>query len=270
MRRYIIIIFAVIIFIGLNGCTGGRLNSNWNHAAITIDGDDTDWRGKQIVPKGQKVALGIMNDDSHLYLSFRTADQRLIMQLLFQGLSVWVDPKGGKRKTFGVRFPVGGPMHGAGSILQDRTSSYIDREEMIRLALRQQTGAEIYAPEDFLQQRISLLNNNDLKVRSGYDRGQFVYELRLPLEEIEELTGHEFTTGDPVGLGWEAVPRNRENLRDEMDQRLERGSMDGGPMDRAMVGGRGGKGGKRGGSAERQRPESLEVWLKVDLAESPQ
>ncbi|MBC8402168.1 MAG: hypothetical protein H8E14_11830 [Candidatus Marinimicrobia bacterium] len=262
----------ILIFLTFHftGCNQSKLDSVWSGGTVVIDGDDKEWRSSQFVPKGAKIALGIMNDESNLYLSFRTADQQTIIRALNLGFTIWIDPKGGKRQTFGIKYPVGTGLGEMRGLLRDRRASYDEREEQIRLLLGSQTIVDIYGRDNTLIDRISLSSIDDIKLKSVYVRGQFIFEAQIPFTNIAELTGGQaLSPGAKIGVGFVAGEIDREALRSQMAGRGGRGgSRPGGGR-----GGRGGMGGSppgggmgRSGVGNRQMPEALEVWFKVKLA----
>lgn len=273
MIRFSKIIVPVFIFLTflLTGCNQSKLDSVWSEGTVVIDGDDQEWRSSQFVPKGEKIALGIMNDETNLYLSFRTADQQTIIRALSLGFTIWIDPKGGKRQTFGIKYPVGTGLGEMRGLLRDRRASYDEREEQIRFLLQTQTLIDIYGPDNYLINRIALSNDSGLKLKSAYSRGQFIFEVQIPFMNIAEQTGGQaLSPGANIGVGFVAGEIDREALRSQMAGRGGRGgSRPGGGR-----GGRGGMGGSppgggmgRSGAGNRQMPEALEAWFKVKLAE---
>ena len=270
----LLILFVIFTFL-FTGCKKNVLNSGWTDGQIMVDGMDRDWQGHQIVPKGQKVAVGLMNDDQNLYLSFRTADQNTIMRALTLGLTIWVDPKGGKRQTLGVKYPIGGGFGELRDLLPDPRSSYIDRDDQIELLIRSENTAEVYGPDEFPIKQISLSESGDIVVKSGYAQGQFIIEMQIPFSEMEVYNkGKMIEPGSTIGVGWVAGEIDREAMMAEMADRKGQGGgmgrgggMEGGSPSGGGRGGRGGMGGQGRGGGNRQLAEAMNVWIKVRLAE---
>jgi len=119
--------------------------------------------------------------------------------------------------------------------------------------------------------RISLSSIDDIKMKSMYARGQFIFEVGIPFSSIAQyLGGQTIIPGANIGIGFFAGEIDREALRSQMAGRGGRGgSRPGGGM-----GGRGGMGGSppggglgRSGGGNRQMPDAMEAWFKVKLAE---
>ncbi len=88
--------------------------SAWRDRDVTIDGSDEEWRGQELPVEKQRFSLGIMNDGEWIYLCLPTKDAAVKNQIGSAGLVVWVDPEGGKKRRFGVHFPVPNPPRSPG------------------------------------------------------------------------------------------------------------------------------------------------------------
>jgi hypothetical protein len=83
--------------------------SAWRDRDIRIDGSDEEWRGQELPVRKEHFSLGIMNDGEWLYICLPTKDVGTKAQINSAGLVVWVDPEGGKKRRFGIHFPVPNP-----------------------------------------------------------------------------------------------------------------------------------------------------------------
>jgi hypothetical protein len=70
-----------------------------------VDGVDEEWRDLVLPVKGQHFSLAFANDEDSLYFCLITKDENTIRQIWRVGLILWLDPAGGKKKSFGIRFP---------------------------------------------------------------------------------------------------------------------------------------------------------------------
>jgi hypothetical protein len=82
------------------------LSSAWRTQPIRIDGNDEDWHGLTNPVKGQRFAVGLLNDADALYFCLVTKDRVVSTQIERQGLMVWLDPAGSRKHAFGVQFPI--------------------------------------------------------------------------------------------------------------------------------------------------------------------
>jgi hypothetical protein len=78
--------------------------SGWRTSEIRVDGIDEEWRPILQPVKGQHFSVGFLNDDEALYFCLVTADRNAIRQIGTMGLTLWLDPAGGGKKGFGVRY----------------------------------------------------------------------------------------------------------------------------------------------------------------------
>lgn len=89
-----------------------QLASTWRgDRDVRVDGVDEEWRDVTLPVKGQRFAVGFINDADALYFCLVTKDSMTIRQISRLGLILWLDRAGGKKKTFGIRFPAA---YGAG------------------------------------------------------------------------------------------------------------------------------------------------------------
>src|SRR5262249_9709004 len=83
-------------------------DSHWRTSDIVIDGAATDWPGPLVAFNDQPVSIAAANDGQFLYFVLTTSEQSTRMQIMRQGLVVWIDGSGGDKKHFGIKYPVGG------------------------------------------------------------------------------------------------------------------------------------------------------------------
>ena len=256
----------LIVLILLSGCKSTRIDSTWRDQVIVIDGQDQEWLNAQIIPEGQRIALGIANDDSALYISLRTADHAIIRQILSLGFTLWIDSRGGTRERLGFRYPVVEDLRGMREALRSRRMlSGEDMEHWFTMVLANQFGIEIQGPGKGDLARLPLKNKYGLEIAADYQNGQFVYEARIPLQQSPD---QEFAIasrpGRSVGVGFQTG-------RPDMPTMRGRGfaSMGGMPPGGGIGGMRPPGGGREGMRSSGMRPymqSSLEVWTKVTLA----
>ncbi len=267
--RKIGISILTVTVIMTTGCNQVKYNSTWKQQDIVIDGDDRDWQGAQIVPKKVRVALGVKNDADYLYLSFRTPEQSLMMQVLGQGFTVWVDPTGGKNEVWGIKYPVGGGMQEMGELMRIIRMSPDEADKQVEQLMQLQSFAQVIDPENRFQ-TIPLSQSDFITAKMSYSNGQLIYELKMPLAaNPNDINGTGIEPGSVIGLGFTTPEMEMGAM---MGGGPGGGGMGGPPGGGIMSGGGGGMGGGRGmggppsGGGNRQMPESLELWLKVALA----
>lgn len=86
----------------------------WKDRDLLIDGNNGDWQGALGYLNDPPVMLGFLNDDSAIYICLSTNIPAIREGMLRRGVTVWIDPKGGKRKTLGIRLAFSAPPGGPG------------------------------------------------------------------------------------------------------------------------------------------------------------
>ena len=95
-----------------------RIDSAWSAEAPAIDGKLPDWPSPLVTLGSTPVSLGVRNDGESLYVALASSEQATRTMLGAAGFTVWFDPAGKDKKTFGITVPptmTGGPgMRGRG------------------------------------------------------------------------------------------------------------------------------------------------------------
>ena len=271
------------------GCGSVRLDSRWVDREITVDGDDGEWENAKLYVKDWPIDVGLLNDGEYLYLCLTTVDRDLQTEVLMRGFELWIDPKGGRRKVVGIRFPLGmaqrrsegeepgelgrgrGGMRGfPGGRPNMRGSSggsrQLDPERFMAAMKRLGASGELVLLEydDDEGRRKAISRDDPLQVRVAYDRGRLVYEARIPLHNSEHpLSELQVSAGDRVGIGFKTAEIDMTSM---MARR--RGMRGGGMPGGGMPGGGMPGGGMGGGRGSRMSPmtASFEKWGAVQLA----
>ena len=250
------IVLITLAVVGVAGCSTFRtfeVKSQSAAGEIVVDGRAEDWRGAQFFIEEQQLLLGIKNDSRFLYIGIVAESRLTNMQILRQGLTVWFDPKGGKKKSWGIQYPLG--------LAQEETpffpgpGEFEDEElEWPKEAFKELTIIRSKAvPPTKID--VGRAKEMGLEVSATAEAGLFTYELKVPLQAVEEnglAVGA--SPGQTIGLGFEAG---------EFKMR-----MPGGGMGRPPMGGSMGRGGGRmeGPAMGFGRPERLKIWAIVRLA----
>jgi hypothetical protein len=75
--------------------------------AVVADGNADEWAMDWQKDPDNKMSYNICFDDNNLYVRMKTADDMVKRKIGFFGLTLWMDPKGKKKKKLGLRFPTG-------------------------------------------------------------------------------------------------------------------------------------------------------------------
>ncbi|MBK7142873.1 MAG: hypothetical protein IPH75_12415 [bacterium] len=285
-------IYTLIIFLFLAAASSwagsDKISSRFAVNPITIDGRYDDWKDHPTTfLEEQKAVIAVANDADNLYLLFRTNDPRWVRTIAMSGLTVYLDPKGGKKKDFFVKF-IGGPSREQMLALRKQEVAERKSEER-QMPERMQQRMEERMPDDSIpklicyikdqidEKEIPLDGTEGPSVAFDTSHAFFVYEFAIPMKE-SEVRSYGFGAIDKkelsVGLVWGEMEMMRgERPREGMDFGGSGGGMGGGPgggMGGGPGGGMGGgmgRGGAMGGpGGGMQRPSKQEVWVKTTLA----
>jgi hypothetical protein len=262
-----------------------KMVSKYVASSIKVDGRYDDWRDlPSTFLEEQKAVVAISNDNQNLYLMFRTNDPRWVRTISRSGLTIYVDPKGGKKKDFFVRFK-GGPSReqllalvGRGGETPDgaRRQMPEGREPQMddRNANDTVPTLTCYVKERIEEKLIPLDGTEGPAAAFDTSRGFFVYEFKLPIKESElRYYGFAAEPGKELSIGliWGEMDQMRgERPKGGMDFGGPGGGPGSGPGGLGGGGGMGGGMGRGGGMGGppggMQRPSKQEIWVKTTLA----
>ena len=250
----------------LVGCGEREVNSKWRDREITVNGIDTEWKGARLFLDKEKVTIGLLNDESYLYVRLSSRDRKMQAQMIGLGLTVWFDPKGGRKKAFGIHFPLGRQTNGTQIMRRDGKG---DSDQFQRMLEESQSELELlgHSEDESCTMLVSDVEELGINVKIDMSKGNLVYELKVPLTQNEL---HPFAiatdTTKTVGIGFETGKIDMEQLRKMIGERSGR------------IGGMRSGGGRRGGIGRvpggirpggGRIPEHLELWVKTKLASAP-
>jgi len=242
----------------LGGCSNSKLelNSNWRDREITVDGKNADWLGAMLFFEEDNVSVGLLNDENFFYICMIAEDQLIRAQVMMQGFTLWFDPDGGKKKTFGIKYPVGMQASERGMRRDEQ-----DLERAREAPRRLMNELEILGPGKDELKKMLIEEAKGIEINIEFSSGMLVYELKVPLIQSEQYPyaiGAE--AGSSVGIGLETSKMERSDMRRQMS-----GGMGGGGPTGGMRGGAGSRGMSRGGRRSQMR-KSLKIWAVVQLA----
>jgi len=266
----------LLLGILIAACNSLELRSHWRTQPLEINGERSmAWDSVMTQFEGKPIMAGILNDGDYLYLSLVTNDRSLQRQILFRGMNIWFDYKGGEDKRFGIHFPIPPQNPGFLSVQPPDDNGRFgggDTALTGRMPPVDTSEVEITGPAEGEHHRESLSHLSRLRVKIGISNTGMVYQLRVPLTDNGgEPYGIGTRPGNTIGIGLETAVRaerreNRENAGEDRPGGYGGGGRRGG--------GRGGFGGGRGGNGGGQRQngaqqaEPLNLWAKVHLAEA--
>jgi hypothetical protein len=257
----------------LIGCNEPEIHSEWRNGEITVDGRDIEWREyTQHYDKDTRSLISMVNDEDYLYICLSSRQPETQQQVLVAGLTAWFEQKAGKKKRFGVHFPVGVMREKRMSLL--RPGSGKGPDPLRQLLEKSQTEIQLLGPgeNEQITMAASHIRRFDIDVRIGESDGNLVYELKVPIAKNEEtkyaVLAH---LKEGVRTGFETENMEKEGTPSGKGKGPP-GGMSGGPpggMRGGPSGGMSGGPGEMGGRHDGQMPEPFELWTKVKLASNP-
>ena len=251
--------FTPLVLFGLLcvGCgSSATMTSVQPAARPAIDGKLDDWAGNLQKVEKKDFSLGIQNDGEFLYVALVSSEQAVTNEILRGGLTLWLDPAGGKEKVFGIRFPRGLMAGGGQAMRARRGRGLTDRgvEELFESS----TG------------ELQLMHNGEegailpstgvpgIQASADLWMGTLSYELQIPLARTDEFQqAVDAAPGQVVGIGLETPQIDLNTLAD----RGGAGGARGGGGGRGAIGG-----GPPSGVARPQTGKPIKHWSKITLA----
>jgi hypothetical protein len=263
--------------LGSSACSVLQVNSQWRAKDIVINGLPDEWKDSLVPVKDDGFSFGIRNDDRFLYVCIVGDTPMLMSMAVSRGMTVWLDPAGGKSKVFGIKFPLG-PTAAAPQNAPPATGAGGRPAPPINEVI-------ILGPEKDALKQIAIKDLKGLEIRAAVVKGVFAYEIKVPFVATPEFPYALGSAPGPfVGIGIEIPGMRRggggggmgggggEGIDDVGGMGMGGGSgMSEGGGGGGSEGGGGGGGGMRGGGmggGGRSGMTGLNFWAKVTLAKS--
>lgn len=235
-----------------------------------VDGSTQDWTGSLARHEDGRLLVGVRNDADRLYIAVSTSNAATIRQVIMTGLELWIDADGGKAERSGFRYPMGLISFNRGSANAVPLPSGANDLATLEMLFGAQMNDMQVLAGDGPPTRVPVGSVEGLEAASRFEAGTLSYELSLPLETIGDLDlglsrdlsalALGFKTGQ---LGGGAPPAGQAGIAGGGG----RGGRGGGGRGGRGGGGRaGGAGGQRGGG-QAARPEPIDLWIQVTLAQ---
>jgi len=229
-RFYFLKIFATpallaAALLGSSACSVLQVNSQWRATDIVINGVADEWKGDLVPVKDNGFSFGVRNDDRFLYVCIVGDTPMLMSMAVSRGMTVWLDPAGGKSTAFGIKFPLGpaaaAPQSapaatGAGTAGAPQAAG--GQAAGGQRAGGGQMGARgaggrpappineiiILGPEKDALKRIAIKDLKGIEIRAAVAKGVFAYEIKVPFVATPEFPYALGSAPGPfVGIGIE-------------------------------------------------------------------
>jgi hypothetical protein len=270
LKQNAIKIVLLFSFILQGGCSAHKVACHWRGYDIVANGYENEWQGSpQYYDKRRQVSIRVTNDAEALFLCVSTSDKDLKRRLRMTGLTVWLDPHGGKEQIFGIHLPGGdtkrpdrGPGLGAGAFrpADDRGRPEENEQKPPPSETLEELEISYWGATGPLEMTIDEVRRTGIDIGMGPPKdGRMVYEFNIGFKAAPSISG--LKPGMIVGLGIQAGAskpdgRKRASSGDQMGQGGPGGGMDSSGMGRGP-----------GGSGPHDKNDLFEVWLQVQLAE---
>jgi YD repeat-containing protein len=226
---------------------------------IIIDGDIKEWGDSLRYYNTEKqINYAIANDKDNLYVAVRIEDRREQNKILKAGLTFSIDPKGKKKETYSITFPLNVAGGTPALNIKNEDNGQITQQERDELAQERITtlrGIKVEGFKDVEGDMITTSNTYGFKTAVNYDdAGYLVCEASIPLSffHINDVTKEEWAFNIKIN----GIKRPAPGDGDARQQ-----SQSGGH-------GGGGKGGSHSSLGEDQTEmfKSTDFWEKYYLA----
>ncbi len=99
---------ACLSFLFFIGCSSPLIYSSiWQDKPVAVDGKATEWKiPLDYFDDKTKLNFSVSNDKSTLFFCIRATEDLTQKAIVRNGLQIWIDTTGGKRKQVGIQFPV--------------------------------------------------------------------------------------------------------------------------------------------------------------------
>lgn len=256
------------------GCSRVNLNCAWQATSIVIDGRTQEWSGPWYALADDRIALAVTHDRDFLYLGLAPSDPDAQLQMMHGGVTVWLDPTGGKRRDHGIRYALGrGGSPGPPDSLRGMPRP--GSEAMRRATASAPQELEILTEGGKARRRVPLSEAGGIEIRADFSEEQLAYEIRIPLRpDPRSPMGLTLLMDRPLGLGVEVAAAGggkggRPGGGGSGPPPGAPGDGGGpsggnGPRGGGQPPGVGGRGGLSGGASD-----AIRVWVRLLPAEGP-
>lgn len=252
----------------------GDLKCLWMNTPVHIDGKSDEWNGTaSALFEDKNAVIMVCSDSAFVYVLFRTNDIKSVRAIKSGGLTLFLDPKAGKKKDFSLRFHGGPPMEQLKPrpdemqmMPRQMPPDMKERPVFDSLGLPTMLICNI---EDWLIDKELALDGVDGPM-AAFDTSQgfYTYEFRVPLiEATAQYYGIGAKPGQKISVGavWGGTNDKNENMKPQMEAGF-------GDFGRTGGGIEGGGMRERSGMArppfqgEGMKAKKQEVWVKAVLA----
>ncbi|MBQ4802107.1 hypothetical protein J8L88_04510 [Aquimarina sp. MMG015] len=219
----------------------------------------------------------IYTDEVYVYLTIETIDSKVATSILRQGINVYFDTKGKKKKNVFITYPIANNQRPPrrNKDRPNETREFPDNDSIIRqigYRLKNNTPQKaLYQYYDKTKEFNTLLNNEGITINLAVneERNSFIYYLKIPNNKINVKSGINF---NKLSIGVKTVEMSRDNserTRPTQQASVRGGGRRGGgrsnggaPQGRSGNGPGGGDQGRSKGRKTESVP-AIDFWFKT-------
>lgn len=243
------IIYIILVLSLLYGCNEIVLRQSKTFSSVNVDGNLSEWEILSFSSYNKdRVKLGYSKDENYIYIAGITTDKDITRQAASNGLTVWIDPSGNKRKDLEMEV----------KLPQSKRIDYYKGGFFASLSKEQKKN--VLHKIDSLKQGIIVKDKKADKSFRFFERGNnsfagklyftpdtLIFEIKIPITINEVFTSVKPLTDESI-FGLSTSINMNEFQENQGPFPAMDGRMKGNGMDR---------------NESYRRPEILEIWFKV-------
>ena len=237
---------------------------------LAVDGDIRDWGDSlKFYSPEEHINYMMANSQDTIYLAVKIYEKSEIGRVLNAGLTFSIDPKGKKKETFSITFPLN--VQGSATVPFKRPEgdedaiSQEDRNELMRERITSLRGIKVVGFKDIEDDMITTSNTYGIQTAINYDdAGNLICEAAIPLKFFHADNLMKSPWAFNIKINGVQRPKPSGDGENGGGKPGGGGGMGGGGM--GGGGGRhGGGGGRHGGGGGGNAPDNSEMSKSVDF-----
>src|ERR1700744_5257820 len=164
------------------------INSKPAPAHIVVDGEVKEWGDSlSYYSPAERLNYAVSNTKDTLYMAAKIYDRSEVARIMHEGITFAFDPKGKKKETFSITFPLNvgkpsQPMFEHDKTDPEDTVSKADREELMRERITTLRGIKVVGFKDVEDENITTSNTYGFQTAIDFDEaGNLVCEVAIPI-----------------------------------------------------------------------------------------
>ena len=275
--KILFLFLAVAVLAAPSGAADKKIiESRWAATPVQVDAKTADWAPETLeLQKDYDLKYSFQNDADFLFLLFEFNSNKFMSSIDFSGLTLWVNPEGKEKKTYGLHFYR--KSVNADQLIQvlERQGQTVPEEQKAEFKKRPQYMLFVCDPVDKRGKPLPVPGAPQATFRTTKVDKSIIFEYQVPLALLDDPTAA--AKRDPaqplkIGFEWGGMTDEMKANQGAMlaDQGVRAGASEGsleGQMggETSVVGG--GMGRDFDASARRRNiPKKYDFWIDLKLA----